>query len=85
METERKGQQCPSFFYSSLFWYDGTVTSAQVIMDKFSGRSKGFGFVEMSTEEETQAAIDMWNEQELMGRAIFVNILQALDLSKNAK
>ena len=52
----------------------GTVVSATVIIDRMSGRSKGFGFVEMSTEEEAQAAIDMWNEKELDGRKIIVNI-----------
>ena len=51
----------------------GTVVSASIIMDRQSGRSKGFGFVEMSTPEEAQAAIDMWNEQELDGRKLIVN------------
>ncbi len=51
----------------------GTVTDAVVITDRMSGRSKGFGFVEMSTPEEAQAAIDMWNEKELDGRKIIVN------------
>ena len=51
----------------------GTVTSCQVIMDKMTGRSKGFGFVEMSTDEEAQAAIDMWNAKELDGRPLTVN------------
>ncbi len=51
----------------------GTVESAQVITDRMSGRSKGFGFVEMATEEEAQKAIEMWNEQELDGRKIIVN------------
>jgi len=52
----------------------GTVTSATVITDRMSGRSKGFGFVEMATPEEAQAAIDMWHEKELDGRKIIVNI-----------
>lgn len=52
----------------------GTVVDAVVITDRMSGRSKGFGFVEMSTQEEAQAAIDMWNEQELDGRKIIVNV-----------
>jgi RNA recognition motif-containing protein len=51
----------------------GTVVSAIVIKDKFSGRSKGFGFVEMNSEEEAQAAIEMWNEKELDGRTVKVN------------
>jgi len=52
----------------------GTVVSATVITDRDSGRSKGFGFVEMATAEEAQAAIDMWNEKELDGREIVVNV-----------
>lgn len=51
----------------------GSVTSATVITDKFSGRSRGFGFVEMATDDEAQAAIDMWNGKELDGRTITVN------------
>ncbi len=51
----------------------GTVTSVAIITDRETGRSKGFGFVEMSTPEESQAAIEMWNEQELDGRKVFVN------------
>ena len=51
----------------------GTVESATIIMDKMSGRSKGFGFVEMSTEEEAQKAIDTLNGKELDGRTITVN------------
>ena len=51
----------------------GTVESATIITDRMSGRSKGFGFVEMATEEEAQAAIDMWNGKELDGRTIAVN------------
>ncbi len=51
----------------------GTVVSAVVIKDKFSGQSKGFGFVEMSSDEEANAAIEMWNEKELDGRTVRVN------------
>lgn len=51
----------------------GQVASATVIMDKMSGRSKGFGFVEMSTEAEAQAAIDKLNGSELDGRKIVVS------------
>ncbi len=51
----------------------GTVESANVITDKMSGRSKGFGFVEMSTDDEGKAAIEMWNGKELDGRTLVVN------------
>lgn len=51
----------------------GTVDSASVIMDRMSGRSKGFGFVEMSSDQEADAAIDMWNGKELDGRKVVVN------------
>ncbi|MFA6272641.1 MAG: RNA-binding protein [Patescibacteria group bacterium] len=51
----------------------GSVVSATVITDKMTGRSKGFGFVEMSTDEEANAAIDMWNGKEIDGRAVTVN------------
>lgn len=51
----------------------GTVDEAKVIMDKISGRSKGFGFVEMATDEDAQKAIEMWNGKDLNGRALVVN------------
>jgi len=50
----------------------GAVDSAKIIMDKFSGKSKGFGFVEMPNDEEAQAAIDALNDQEFDGRTIVV-------------
>ena len=56
-----------------LFAQAGTVVSAVIIMDKMSGRSKGFGFVEMSSDEEAQKAISMFNEQEFEGRKLTVN------------
>lgn len=52
----------------------GQVTSAKVITDRDTGRSKGFGFVEMSTEAEAQKAINELNGQEISGRAINVSI-----------
>lgn len=57
----------------AAFAQAGTVVSAVVIKDKFSGNSKGFGFVEMGTEDEATAAITMWNEKELDGRTVKVN------------
>ena len=51
----------------------GTVTSAQVIQDRDTQRSKGFGFVEMGTDEEAQAAIAAMNGQENNGRVLTVN------------
>jgi RNA recognition motif-containing protein len=57
----------------TLFAQYGTVTSAQVIQDRETGRSKGFGFVEMGTDAEAQAAISALNEQEHNGRPLAVN------------
>lgn len=51
----------------------GNVESATIIMDKMTGRSKGFGFVEMTTDEEAQKAIEMWNGKEMGGRTLVVN------------
>jgi len=56
-----------------LFAQHGTVESAQVIIDKMSGRSKGFGFVEMSNDQEAQAAIGALNGKDFGGRALTVN------------
>jgi len=56
-----------------LFSAHGTVTSAQVIMDRDTGRSKGFGFVEMGSDQEAQAAIQAMNLKEVDGRALTVN------------
>lgn len=59
-----------------LFAPHGTVESAQVITDRDSGQSKGFGFVEMSSNAEAQAAIQQFDGQEFMGRTIRVNEAQ---------
>ena len=56
-----------------LFAPVGTVVSAQVIMDRDTNQSKGFGFVEMSSDEEAQAAIKELNGKEVDGRTIMVN------------
>ncbi|MCH7345418.1 RNA-binding protein [Pelomonas sp. CA6] len=52
----------------------GTVNSAKVMMDRETGRSKGFGFVEMATDAEAQSAINGMNGQPLDGRALVVNV-----------
>jgi len=58
----------------SAFQAFGAVESVSIIKDKFSGRSKGFGFVEMPTNEEAQAAIAGMNGKELKGRTLVVNM-----------
>ncbi len=55
------------------FGQAGAVTSATIIMDKMTGRSKGFGFVEMADDAGAEAAINMWNGKELDGRTLTVN------------
>ena len=57
----------------------GTVTSAKVMMDRDSGRSKGFGFVEMDSGTEAQAAIDGLNGMDVQGRAITVNVARPME------
>jgi len=56
-----------------LFAQAGTVESASVIEDRDTGQSKGFAFVEMSTEDEAAAAIEQFNGKEVAGRALKVN------------
>ena len=51
----------------------GEVTSAKIISDRYSGRSKGFGFVEMSSDDEAKAAIEALSGKELNGRTMVVN------------
>lgn len=58
---------------TSLFAEHGTVESARVIADKFTGQSRGFGFVEMSTDEEAKAAITALNGSQMDGRSLTVN------------
>lgn len=57
----------------SMFEQHGTVSSAQVISDRDTGRSKGFGFVEMENDDEATAAIDALNGQDANGRPLRVN------------
>jgi RNA recognition motif-containing protein len=56
-----------------LFGQVGAVTSATIIMDKFTGKSRGFGFVEMGSTQEAQQAVERFNGTELHGRALTVN------------
>ncbi len=58
---------------AEFFAQAGTVESAKVIMDRMSGRSRGFGFVEMANDDEAQTAMDTLNGKEIAGRAIVVN------------
>ena len=57
----------------------GAVTEARIITDRMSGRSKGFGFVEMATDEEALAAIELWHGKELDGRTLTVNEARPLE------
>ena len=61
---------------SALFEQYGSVNSAKILTDKFSGRSKGFGFVEMENADEANAAISGLNETDVQGRKIVVNEAQ---------
>lgn len=65
---DTKEESLKEFFSSA-----GTVVSATIITDKYTGRSKGFGFVEMSSEQEAQEAVTKLNQQSLDGRTITVN------------
>lgn len=57
----------------SAFAQAGTVETATIIMDKMTGRSKGFGFVEMASDSEAEAAINMWNGKDFGGRNLTVS------------
>ncbi|HCW32354.1 MAG: RNA-binding protein (RRM domain) [Candidatus Peregrinibacteria bacterium GW2011_GWE2_39_6] len=63
----------------AAFSQAGTVVSVKIITDKFSGRSRGFGFVEMETEAEGQKAIEMWHGKEFEGRTLTVNEARPLE------
>ena len=70
---------CTEDMLRDTFSEVGTVESTAIITDKMSGRSKGFGFVEMSTDEEAQKAIDEINGKEVDGRALTVNEAKPLE------
>jgi len=55
-----------------LFEKIGAVASAKVVMDRYTGRSRGFGFVEMTTQDDAKSAMDQLDGSEVMGRAIVV-------------
>jgi RNA recognition motif-containing protein len=57
----------------TLFGQAGAVSSVNIISDKFSGQSRGFGFVEMGNQQEAQAAIERFNGYDFQGRALTVN------------
>ena len=61
----------------------GTVESVRIITDKFSGRSKGFAFIEMSSEDEAQACIDKLNNSDFSGRSIIVNEARPMEPRNN--
>lgn len=56
-----------------MFVAAGSVTSAKVIIDKYSGKSRGFGFVEMPNDADAKKAIEMFNGKDIDGRALVVN------------
>jgi len=62
---------------NDAFAQAGTVASAKVIKDKYSGRSRGFGFVEMASDEEAKKAIEMLNGKDIGGRPLVVNEARA--------
>jgi RNA recognition motif-containing protein len=64
---------------TSAFSAFGNVTSAKVITDKMTGRPRGFGFVEMSSEEEANKAIDGMNGKDFDGRTLNVNIARPME------
>jgi len=63
----------------ALFAGAGSVTDAAVISDKMTGRSRGFGFITMGSDEEAKKAIEMFNQADLKGRKINVNIARPME------
>ena len=66
-----------------LFSKAGTVVSTSIIIDRMTGRSKGFGFVEMSNDEDANKAIEMYNGQDFEGRKLTVNVARPLEPRDN--
>ena len=58
----------------NLFSQAGVVSSASVMMDKFTGRSRGFAFIEMGSDDEASKAVELFHNKEFQGRALTVNI-----------
>ncbi|MBX7152381.1 RNA-binding protein [bacterium] len=65
---------CDEQSLTDLFGQAGSVVSAKIITDKMSGRSKGFGFVEMATDEDAKKAIEMYNNFNFQNRNLVVNV-----------
>ncbi len=63
----------------NAFAQAGAVSSASIITDKMTGRSRGFGFVEMTNDEDAQKAIEMWNGKDFGGRKLTVNEAKPLE------
>lgn len=63
----------------NAFSQAGSVASATIIVDKMTGRSRGFGFVEMTSDEDAQKAIEMWNGKDFGGRKLTVNEAKPLE------
>lgn len=64
---------------SDAFAKAGSVVSSSIIIDRMTGRSKGFGFVEMTDDAGADAAINMWNGMDFEGRKLTVNIARPLE------
>lgn len=69
--------------FKEVFEQAGTVEKANIVMDKMTGRPRGFGFVEMSTDEEAQEAVDKINGQSVGGRDIVVDFARDNDRSRD--
>jgi RNA recognition motif-containing protein len=75
--------QTSEYDLEQLFGESGTVTSANIINDRETGRSRGFGFVEMSSQDEGEAAIAALNGKEHNGRALVVNAARERESRSN--